>query len=104
MTKQISVTTNETITTLIAKLGDVDEVEEYMNDGKRNFALHGAYGIRYIRESIADRAILSLLTALLRERGGAGGASPCSLLRARRRGCNRGRADGMAGRCAEVVH
>ena len=36
------------------------EVEEYFDDGKHNFMLHGGFGIRYIRESNADKTILAL--------------------------------------------
>jgi len=36
------------------------EVEEYLDDGKHNFMLHGGFGIRYIRESKADKTILAL--------------------------------------------
>ena len=41
-------------------IGELPEVRRYYDDGKHNFMLHGACGIRYIRESIADAALAAV--------------------------------------------
>lgn len=41
----------------VTHIGELPEVRRYHDDGKHYFILHGGFGIRYIRESIADAAL-----------------------------------------------
>ncbi len=43
---------------------ELAETERYTGDVKHNFMLHGAFGIRYIRESKADAMAAELLAEI----------------------------------------